>query len=143
LTLRARFRGLVPGTPKGEHAPVIPCVLAGKDGAQTTSWTAAVDAPLFHLFARPMPVSLQRLRTALQQPYPAATARVLADVVEHLHPASPLSPSQQQQFRRCCAHLVAAATPDCPTLLLAADVCFNYAYALPGTPARACPHHSG
>jgi hypothetical protein len=103
----------------------------------------AVDAPLSLLFAHPMPVSLQRLRTSLLQPYPAATARVLADVVEHLHPASLLSPPQQQQFRHCCVHLAVEGPENCPALLLAADVCFNYAYSLPGTSARACPHHPG
>jgi hypothetical protein len=76
---------------------LLPAEAVGQnDGLQTNDERAVVNASRSHLFASSVPVSLQRLQTALRQPYPAATARVLADLVEHLHPASPLGPPQQQ-----------------------------------------------
>jgi hypothetical protein len=87
-----------------------------------------------------MPASIRRLQTAQQQG--TATGELLAETVQGLHLASPLSPTQQAQFRRCCAHLLASASQaSCPELLLAADVCFNHAYQLGKPTAQGCPRH--
>jgi hypothetical protein len=88
-----------------------------------------------------MPISIQRLQAAQQQG-PTTTGQVLAETVQALHLFSHLSQDQQAQFRTCCACLAASATEaSCPALLLAADVCFNYAYQLRDPAARGCPRH--
>ena len=85
------------------------------------------------------------LRDALAQPGAAQAGPLLAQVVQSQHPASSLSAAAAQQFRCCCARLVQATpAPSFAALLLAADVCFNYAYQIPRGRAMApvpCPRH--
>ena len=89
-----------------------------------------------------MPYSLQRLQTALGHHYPAAIAPVLALTLQELHPKSPLTLVQQRQLEDCCAYLaVSSAADSCEHLLLAAEVCFNYAYQVPGAEVTCCPRH--
>jgi hypothetical protein len=87
-----------------------------------------------------MPTSTYQLQAARQQG-PSTTAHVLAETVQDFHPVSHLSQDQKAQLRTCCARLATAPEASCSALLLAADVCFNYAYQLHDPVARGCPRH--
>jgi hypothetical protein len=88
--------------------------------------------------------SLDSFRAVRRQGNAVITAQALAALLQQQHPASPLGEASRRQFERCCALLATRAALDAPAeqLLLAADVCFNYAYVVPGQSSPGyCPRH--